>query len=151
MRALQTKNGILYNQQFCENTLKQHTLQFPALRCLKQTQSLYMKIDSHILYRIITTCGDANAMFGTKHIDPALCLYEGAIVMCIDNKNLKDKVPRGNGTICRVIKIEIKQNAPSYKCKNYYGKKVWTVNAIDVCIIFKIRKPGRIYELPTQC
>ena len=90
------------------------------------------KIDSHLLHRIITTCGDANAMFGTKHIDPALCLYKGAIVMCIDNKHLKNEVPRGNGTICRVINFKIKQNAPSYKCKNYYGKKVWTVNAIDV-------------------
>jgi hypothetical protein len=44
MRALQTKNGILYNQQFCENTLKQHTLQFLALRCLKQTQSSLKQI-----------------------------------------------------------------------------------------------------------
>jgi hypothetical protein len=68
-------------------------------------------------------------MFGTKHIDPALCLYVGAIVMCIDNKHLKDKVPRGNGTICRVLSIKLKQDAPSYKWKNYYGRKVWTVDA----------------------
>ena len=83
------------------------------------TKKSNRKIDSHLRHRIITTCGDATAMFGTKHIDPALCLYVGATVMCIDNKHLKNEVPRGNGTICRVINIKIKQNAPSYKCKNY--------------------------------
>jgi hypothetical protein len=87
------------------------------------------KVDCYLRHRILTTCGDANVMFGTKHIDPALCLYVGAIVMCIDNKHLKDKVPRGNGTICRVLSIKLKQDAPSYKWKNYYGRKVWTVDA----------------------
>ena len=33
-------------------------------------------------------------------------LYIGAIIMCIGNKHLKDKVPRGNGTICRVLNIK---------------------------------------------
>ena len=28
--------------------------------------------------------------------------------------------------------VKLKDNAQSYKCKNYYGKKVWTVNATDV-------------------
>ena len=72
-----------------------------------------IKIDSHIRHRIITTCGDANAMCGTKHIDPELCLYVGAYIKRIDNKHLKDKVPKGNGTICRVLNIKIKQDAPS--------------------------------------
>jgi hypothetical protein len=71
-------------------------------------------------------------MAGTKHIDPALCLYVGAHHICIDNKHLKDKVPRGNGTICRVIGIILKEQPQSYKWKNYYGRKVWTVNASDV-------------------
>ena len=116
------------------------------------TKKSNRKIDSHIHHRILTTCGDANAMFGTKHIDPALCLYKGAIVMCIDNKHLKDKVPRGNGTICRVINFKIKQNAPSYKCKNYYGKKVWTVNAIDVEWVEceHVNKTGMMLQLETQ-
>jgi hypothetical protein len=30
-------------------------------------------------------------MAGTKHIDPALCLYVGAHLICIDNKHLKEK------------------------------------------------------------
>jgi hypothetical protein len=71
-------------------------------------------------------------MAGTKHIDPALCLYVGAHCICIDNKHLKDKVPRGNGTICRVIGIKLKEQPQSYKWKNYYARKVWTVNASDV-------------------
>ena len=36
------------------------------------------KVDKHLRHRIITSCGDANAMMGTKHINPALCIYLGA-------------------------------------------------------------------------
>jgi hypothetical protein len=71
-------------------------------------------------------------MIGTKHMDRLLCLYLGAYLMCIDNKHLKNKVPRGNGTLCRVLDVKLKFNALSYKCKNYYRRKVWTVNATDV-------------------
>jgi hypothetical protein len=71
-------------------------------------------------------------MMGSKHIDPALCIYIGAYLICIDNKHLTAKVPRGNGTLCRVLGVKLKDDAQSYKCKNYYGKKVWTVNAADV-------------------
>ena len=28
--------------------------------------------------------------------------------------------------------MKLKDNAQSYKCKNYYGKKVWTFNATNV-------------------
>ncbi len=52
--------------------------------------------------------------------------------MCIDNKHLKDKVPKGNGILCKVIGVKFKHNPQSYKWKNYYGKKVWTINANDV-------------------
>jgi hypothetical protein len=71
-------------------------------------------------------------MMGTKHRDPALCIYIGAYLICIDNKHLKDKVPRGNGTLCRVPSVKLRENAPSYIWNNYYGKKVWSVNAKDV-------------------
>jgi hypothetical protein len=76
----------------------------------------------------------------------------GAIVMCIDNKHLKDKVPRGNGTICRVLKIKLKQDAPSYKWKNYYGRKVWTVDATDVEYVEceHVNKTGIMLQLDTQ-
>jgi hypothetical protein len=80
------------------------------------------KVDKHLRHCIITICGDANAMMGTKHIDPALCIYLGANLMCIDNKHLTDKVPRGNGTLCRVLDFKLKHSAPSYEYKNYYGE-----------------------------
>ena len=84
--------------------------------------------------RILTTCGDAKVLTGSKrHVDPALCLYVGAHVLCIiDNENLTNKVPRGNGTLCRVVGIKLKDNAPPCRWKNYYNKKVNTALASDV-------------------
>jgi hypothetical protein len=50
-------------------------------------------------------------MEGTKHIDAALCIYNGAHLICIDNKHLKDKVPQGNDTMCsRVIGVKQKKS-----------------------------------------
>ena len=66
-------------------------------------------------------------------MDPALCLYIGAFLMCVlPNKFLTAAVPRGNGTLCPLISMKLKNNAPSYFCKNYYGRKVWTVCATDL-------------------
>jgi hypothetical protein len=62
---------------------------------------LNQKIDKHLRQQLITTCGDANVMVGTKHIDSALCTYIGAHLICIDNKHLKEKVPQENNTMCR--------------------------------------------------
>ena len=113
MHVLQTTNEILFMHQYLRITLMKLILQFKAVRTLQQIQLSSKQIykaqrqrsqesRSTTIYAtyILTTCGDANAMIGTKHIDPALCLYVGALIMCIDNKHLKDKVPRGNGTIC---------------------------------------------------
>ncbi len=44
---------------------------------------------------------------------------------------MRDKVPWGNGTLCQDLGVQLKENAQSYKWKNYYGKTVWTVNADD--------------------
>jgi hypothetical protein len=91
------------------------------------------KINRMLRHRIITTCGDDNVKVGTKHIDPALCLYIGSFLICIiSNASLKEKVRRGNGTMCRVVGMKLKDEPSSYKWKNYYGRKVWTVNAEDV-------------------
>ena len=70
-------------------------------------------IGGALRHRIITTCGDAKVLTGSKrHVDLALCLYVGAHVLCIiDNVNLANKVIRGNGTLCRVIGIKLKDNA----------------------------------------
>jgi hypothetical protein len=37
-------------------------------------KNTHQKIKEHLRNRIITTCGDADVMAGTKHIDPALCI-----------------------------------------------------------------------------
>ena len=71
-------------------------------------------------HRIINACGDANCVTPDhKHVDPALCLYVGAHVMCtIDNKGLTEKVPRGNGTLCRVVSVKLRNHPTSLVCKN---------------------------------
>ena len=52
------------------------------------------------------------------HVDPALCLYVGAHVLyIIDNVNLVSKAPRGNGKLCHVIGIKLKDNAQSCRWK----------------------------------
>ncbi len=61
-------------------------------------------------------------MAGTKNINPALCIHVGAHLICIDNKHMKDKDPRGNGTICRVIGIKLKEQPQSYRL--VWAKKV---------------------------
>jgi hypothetical protein len=72
-------------------------------------------------------------MAGTKRIDPALCLYIGAHLICtIGNENLREKVPRGNGTLCRLVGIKLKDGQTLHRWKNYYDRKVWTVCASDV-------------------
>ena len=91
-------------------------------------------------------------MVGTKHIDPALCIYQGAHLICIDNKHLNSKIPRGNGTLCRVLGVKLKKKSTTYKWKNYYGKKVWTIDAKDVEYIKceHVNKTGYILQLEAQ-
>ena len=110
----------------------EHTLIIEGHITSSMSNTARQRTNRHLKHRIITSCGDANVMMGSKHIDPALCIYIGAYLICIDNKHLRDKVPRGNGTLCRVLGVQMKENAQSYKWKNYYGKKVWSVNAEDV-------------------
>ncbi len=65
---------------------------------------------------------------------------------------MKDNVPRGNGTLCRVLGVKLRENAPSHRVKNYYGKKVWTVNAKHVQWLQceHVNIPGHIVQLETQ-
>jgi hypothetical protein len=86
-------------------------------------------------HRIISSCGDAKVTktMDKKHIDPALCLYEGARFICVtDNSSLNEKVPRGNGTMCRFRSLKLKSDAQSCTIKSINGKLVRTVNATDV-------------------
>jgi hypothetical protein len=36
---------------------------------------------------------------------------------------MKDRVPRGNGTLCRVLGVKLRENAPSHKRKIITEKK----------------------------
>ena len=93
-----------------------------------------IKIGNSLRHRIFTTCGDDNVKYGgSKKVDPALCLYVGCYLMCvIGNEKLREKVPRGNGTLCRLMSMKLKCNPTTYRYKNMYGRKVWTVCASDV-------------------
>jgi hypothetical protein len=92
-----------------------HTLIVEANITTSLAKNSNQKIEIYNYHQLTTTCGDANAMMDTKHIDQALCLYLGAYLMCIDNKHLKDIVPRAKGTLCQVLDIKLKLNSPSYK------------------------------------
>jgi hypothetical protein len=50
----------------------------------------------------------------------------------MDNGSLNEKVPRGNGTMCRFRSLKLKPDAPSYTTKSIRGRLVRTVNARDV-------------------
>ncbi len=100
-----------------------HTLIIEAHITSSNSKKLQQKVDKHLRNCIITSCGDADVMVGTKHIDPALCIYIGAHLICIDNKHLNSKTPRGNRTLRRVLEVKLRTNATTYKWKNYYGKK----------------------------
>ena len=97
--------------------------------CLVVDILVSIKINEMMRHRILTTCGDADVMVGTKHIDPLLRLYVGGYFMCIDNKHLSEG--RGKGTLCRVIKMRLKET-PKITAMNWEGRKVNTVNISEV-------------------
>ena len=79
------------------------------------------------------TCGDASCTDdGHKHVDPALLVYNGCLVIYKgDNSHLENAVPRGNGTRCEIIEVKL-ENGTKTTMKNYYGKQVQTVLADQV-------------------
>jgi len=79
-----------------------HTIIIEAGIQSSMSKKTTQKIDNVLRHRILTSCGGANVKVGkSKKIDPALCLYVGAYLICvIDNKYLTEKVPQGNGTLC---------------------------------------------------
>ncbi len=54
--------------------------------------------------------------------------------------------------VSKMLKIKLRENAPSHRVKNYYGKKVWTVNAKHVEWIpcEHVNMPGHIVQLKIQ-
>ena len=92
-----------------------------------------MKVDIIICHRIITTCCNNNIKHHTQKVDPVLCLYVATYLMCVlENEYLQDKVLRGNGILCRLVSMKLKEDTTSHKCKNYCSKKLWTVCVSDV-------------------
>ncbi len=87
-------------------------------------------------------------------IEPVLRVYPGSHHMCITNKNLNEG--RGNGTLCKCVKVKLKQNGAERKCKNWDGKKVWTVTVDSVEWIEFVHYPtppgakGRSFKLTPQ-
>lgn len=68
-----------------------------------------VSLDNFWRHRILTSCGDDRITRGNQHVDPALCLYYGAKFICVmDNTGLHERVPRGNGRICRLRSIKLK-------------------------------------------
>jgi len=111
-----------------------HTIIIEAVIQSSKSKTSHVSIGKFTRDRIIHTCGDADCVVNnTKYVDPALRLYVGAHCMCtVDNKRLKDKVPIGNGTLCRVVRIKLNEHAPSHRWQNWDGRKVSTVSAKHV-------------------
>ena len=112
----------------------QHTIIIEAVIQSTKSKEASTSIGSFTSTRIVHTCGDADCVVNdTKFVDPSLRLYVGAHCMCtVDNKRLKDKVPIGNGTLCRVVGIKLSDHAPSHRWQNWDGRKVSTVSAKHV-------------------
>jgi hypothetical protein len=50
----------------------------------------------------------------------------------MSNEKMEEKPPQGNGTVCTLTSVKIKQGAASHMWREFYGRKVWTVNIKDV-------------------
>ena len=84
---------------------------------------------------VVTQLGDDDirstdfAANGAK-IEPALRVYPGSHHMCITNEDLDQG--RGNGTLCKFLKVKLTKDGQERRWKNWDGKKVWTVSVDDV-------------------
>jgi len=84
---------------------------------------------------IVTHLGDSDILstdFNTQgaKIDPVLRVYPGCHQMCITNDDLSEG--RGNGTLCKVVKVKLRKNGRERQWKNWEGHKVWTVSVEHV-------------------
>ena len=98
---------------------------------------------------VFEQCGDAQvATSHSKRVDPALKWYPGIPLMITSNEHIKKK--RGNGTLCRGLRVQLKEGVQP-QWKNYDGRKVFTVTADDceymLCEHWKAEKEG---EDPVQ-
>jgi hypothetical protein len=50
----------------------------------------------------------------------------------MSNEKMEEKPPQGNGTVCSLVSVKIKQGATTHRWRELYGRKVWSVNIKDV-------------------
>ena len=80
----------------------------------------------------LTTYGNNDVKVRHKHADPTLCSYTWAYRRCtLRNEIQREKIPRGNGTQCRLVLVKLKLTKPNKIIRKYYGTKLWTINATD--------------------
>lgn len=92
------------------------------------------KVSQSIHDTIVTSLGDDDIKSTNFHckdakIDPLLRFYPGSHHMCITNADLNKG--RGNGTLCRCLRIKLK-NTNKLIWKNWDGRKVWTTSIDNV-------------------
>jgi hypothetical protein len=98
---------------------------------------------------VFENCGDAQVETSRKkRVDPALKWYTGIPLMITSNDDIK--LGRANGTLCRGLKLKLKEGVqPPWK--NYDGKKVLTVSANDCeYMLCEHWKPEKEKEAPKQ-
>lgn len=109
------------------------------------------RVPSYWINCILTQCGDSDVRNGSKgggvKIDPVLPCYPGAQMMATNNKLLK-KLGVGNGTVCTVVGIKLKDGA-RMKWKNWDGRKVNTVLATEVEYILLQHCPAETPKIKT--
>jgi len=93
------------------------------------------KVPQAVHDTIITQLGDddiKSSGFATKgaKIEPTLRIYPGSHHMCITNEHLDQG--RGNGTLCKSLRVQLKENGKERRWKNWDGRKVWTVSIDSV-------------------
>lgn len=94
---------------------------------------------------VFETCGDAQIQTNSKkRVDPALKWYPGIPLMITSNDDIKKG--RANGTLCRGLKVKLKENMIP-RWKNYDGKKVTTISVNDceymLCEHWKAKEDGK--------
>ena len=47
-------------------------------------------------------------------------------------QKMEEKPPQGNGSVCSLVSVKIKQEATTHRWQEMYGRKVWSVNIADV-------------------
>ena len=88
-----------------------------------------LKVNNTLRHRILTTCGDDNITYGShKHADCFMSIHWNQPNMHDVKQKMEEKPPQGNGTVCTLISVKIKQDAASHIWHEFYGKKVWMVN-----------------------